>query len=103
MNFLGKLNAWWAIISNIVKCWPVFPTLSMSKNRTHGWLSANGFAGGLASPLMTHGWNGYTLAWTKKTSSRQRATIGDRKSTRLNSSHLVISYAVFCLKKKKKK
>src|SRR5256885_3460599 len=25
---------------------------------------------------------------------------GDRKSTRLNSSHLVISYAVFCLKKK---
>src|SRR5688500_19828447 len=28
--------------------------------------------------------------------------IRDRKSTRLNSSHLVISYAVFCLKKKKK-
>src|SRR2546426_7568195 len=31
-----------------------------------------------------------------------RGTNGDRKSTRLNSSHLVISYAVFCLKKKKK-
>src|SRR2546426_7038134 len=30
-----------------------------------------------------------------------RADDGDRKSTRLNSSHLVISYAVFCLKKKK--
>src|SRR5256885_10451051 len=30
------------------------------------------------------------------------ALLGDRKSTRLNSSHLVISYAVFCLKKKKK-
>src|SRR5256885_10025474 len=29
--------------------------------------------------------------------------VTDRKSTRLNSSHLVISYAVFCLKKKKKK
>src|SRR5438132_4674155 len=28
---------------------------------------------------------------------------GDRKSTRLNSSHTVISYAVFCLKKKKRK
>src|SRR5687768_17803409 len=28
---------------------------------------------------------------------------GDRKSTRLNSSHGYISYAVFCLKKKKKK
>src|SRR5256885_9860313 len=35
---------------------------------------------------------------------RARRRIGgrDRKSTRLNSSHLVISYAVFCLKKKKK-
>src|SRR2546426_6480440 len=38
---------------------------------------------------------------------RRRARRGprgseDRKSTRLNSSHLVISYAVFCLKKKKK-
>src|SRR5438132_9599518 len=29
--------------------------------------------------------------------------LSDRKSTRLNSSHTVISYAVFCLKKKKKK
>src|SRR2546426_7034390 len=32
---------------------------------------------------------------------RASADEGDRKSTRLNSSHLVISYAVFCLKKKK--
>src|SRR2546426_2132964 len=32
-----------------------------------------------------------------------RARFRDRKSTRLNSSHLVISYAVFCLKKKKKR
>src|SRR2546427_3798221 len=32
-----------------------------------------------------------------------RAAKGDRKSTRLNSSHSQISYAVFCLKKKKKK
>src|SRR5476649_2339332 len=30
-------------------------------------------------------------------------TTGDRKSTRLNSSHTVISYAVFCLKKKNKR
>src|SRR5438034_1923396 len=34
---------------------------------------------------------------------RPRRQCGDRKSTRLNSSHTVISYAVFCLKKKKKK
>src|SRR3712207_8629218 len=32
-----------------------------------------------------------------------RIPAGDRKSTRLNSSHANISYAVFCLKKKKKK
>src|SRR6476660_10183397 len=41
------------------------------------------------------------------TAPRQRmrtgATASDRKSTRLNSSHQIISYAVFCLKKKKKK
>src|SRR6266446_8886718 len=37
-----------------------------------------------------HGW-----------SSRRLSAASDRKSTRLNSSHLVISYAVFCLKKKK--
>src|SRR5437773_6148837 len=33
----------------------------------------------------------------------QRLLLRDRKSTRLNSSHITISYAVFCLKKKKKK
>src|SRR5437870_10048146 len=32
-----------------------------------------------------------------------KSTARDRKSTRLNSSHVAISYAVFCLKKKKKK
>src|SRR5437899_9856224 len=36
----------------------------------------------------------------RRAAERQRA---DRKSTRLNSSHLGISYAVFCLKKKKKR
>src|SRR5256885_5725871 len=34
--------------------------------------------------------------------STRGVAVRDRKSTRLNSSHLVISYAVFCLKKKKK-
>src|SRR3712207_7379859 len=33
----------------------------------------------------------------------ERMRVSDRKSTRLNSSHANISYAVFCLKKKKKK
>src|SRR5690606_39613643 len=34
--------------------------------------------------------------------ARRPVRCGDRKSTRLNSSHVKISYAVFCLKKKKK-
>src|SRR5438552_4601218 len=34
---------------------------------------------------------------------RPGGAVRDRKSTRLNSSHQIISYAVFCLKKKKKK
>src|SRR5690554_7763600 len=38
-----------------------------------------------------------------RNSSLQAANQEDRKSTRLNSSHVRISYAVFCLKKKKKK
>src|SRR5215475_15150577 len=37
------------------------------------------------------------------TPSLPRRPLSDRKSTRLNSSHVKISYAVFCLKKKKKK
>src|SRR5947207_4659956 len=40
------------------------------------------------------------FSWIKK---RLQRLGRDRKSTRLNSSHTVISYAVFCLKKKKKK
>src|SRR5438094_4569761 len=36
-------------------------------------------------------------------STQETERVGDRKSTRLNSSHRTISYAVFCLKKKKKK
>src|SRR5690349_23889206 len=41
------------------------------------------------------------LISTSRPPKRERAR--DRKSTRLNSSHVEISYAVFCLKKKKKK
>src|SRR2546426_12312951 len=41
--------------------------------------------------------------WSRSAASAALSTSAwrDRKSTRLNSSHLVISYAVFCLKKKK--
>src|SRR6266849_4642839 len=46
--------------------------------------------GGGAVPFLTH------------SSSARKSARKDRKSTRLNSSHEWISYAVFCLKKKKK-
>src|SRR5438034_5832857 len=39
----------------------------------------------------------------RSAAAREKLRVSDRKSTRLNSSHTVISYAVFCLKKKKKK
>src|SRR5262245_64679222 len=47
-----------------------------------------------------------TVGRQRRPEHRRRARdrdVPDRKSTRLNSSHLGISYAVFCLKKKKKK
>src|SRR5690625_6688132 len=40
---------------------------------------------------------------SKLFSGREERTRGDRKSTRLNSSHVAISYAVFCLKNKKRR
>src|SRR2546430_12507752 len=39
--------------------------------------------------------------FVKRTAKAAELNMGDRKSTRLNSSHSQISYAVFCLKKKK--
>src|SRR5256885_5119042 len=51
------------------------------------------FGGLNRTPLHNVAWNG-DVAMAK--------LLIDRKSTRLNSSHLVISYAVFCLKKKKR-
>src|SRR5687768_18026810 len=51
-------------------------------------------------PLHATGAGKALLAWLP---APRREALLDRKSTRLNSSHGYISYAVFCLKKKKKK
>src|SRR2546422_8480779 len=48
------------------------------------------------------GWGGRGDGAGGSAATRAAAAGGDRKSTRLNSSHGYISYAVFCLKKKKK-
>ena len=52
----------------------------------------------LEKPILT-----IMLGWKQEFKDRKKDGQEDRKSTRLNSSHLVISYAVFCLKKKNKK
>src|SRR5262245_64679578 len=51
---------------------------------------------------VTHGAIGCAIWLNDQAPRSPRALAKDRKSTRLNSSHLGISYAVFCLKKKKK-
>src|SRR5690554_7265409 len=61
---------------------------------------------GLDDLLLTHRlflllWR--VIMWKKEQPKEAKEIIRDRKSTRLNSSHVRISYAVFCLKKKKKK
>src|SRR5690349_22149044 len=62
----------------------------------------------LAADLVQDTFEAAARAWATlrgHAEGRQRAwllgTLADRKSTRLNSSHVEISYAVFCLKKKK--
>src|SRR5438132_1772395 len=47
---------------------------------------------------------GFDVIWSARDVGGEHSSMDtDRKSTRLNSSHTVISYAVFCLKKKKNK
>src|SRR5438552_11444635 len=55
----------------------------------------------LLSARLPQGESGPAVAGTGR--DRETRAGLDRKSTRLNSSHQIISYAVFCLKKKKKK
>src|SRR2546426_9067847 len=69
-------------------------TLIFSTGISPGALGAGGWAmGASGESASSRGWPCFQVGgacWAR-----------DRKSTRLNSSHLVISYAVFCLKKKK--
>src|SRR5437588_2631436 len=63
-----------------------------------------GLLAAVAQPVVSSAWppSGVALAALLLLGLRLWPGIADRKSTRLNSSHTVISYAVFCLKKKKK-
>src|SRR5438552_14258693 len=53
--------------------------------------------------LLQQAWESALRDGYKAAKLPPRSALSDRKSTRLNSSHQIISYAVFCLKKKKKK
>src|SRR5258708_25625100 len=86
---------------------PLFPSAPLSRSIDHR-LSVGAFVHGLEKAVIA------TLADFGIPASTDPAAVGvwtpgehgqpakiDRKSTRLNSSHQIISYAVFCLKKKK--
>src|SRR5438552_4593474 len=62
----------------------------------------NGYGGGGTGARRRRGNHSYERAPPSRQNAR-RAPGSDRKSTRLNSSHQIISYAVFCLKKKNTK
>src|SRR5256885_7968612 len=72
----------------------LFPYTTLFRSRSPGWLAAphDGQAAASAPPHCAQNLRPVRFSTWQ---------FGDRKSTRLNSSHLVISYAVFCLKKKK--
>src|SRR5207302_10209966 len=102
-----------SITSFLFLCHPVPPTPTNSPLSLHDALpiSVDGRAGGVPDPARRqHGAisGAITADVAGRSSGRGRAWRGrmsslDRKSTRLNSSHVKISYAVFCLKKKKTK
>src|SRR5438552_4812070 len=81
----------------------LFPYTTLFRSRTRG----RGRRGPVAARPSRGPAAGRCL-WTQSPHKRERAPNPaqgrqDRKSTRRNSSHQIISYAVFCLKKKKKK
>src|SRR5205807_1861687 len=75
------------------------PSLSPSRRASAPWLGPRLLARRAGGPLPAVA---APRAWRPPAAARPGVLQQDRKSTRLNSSHLVISYAVFCLKKKKK-
>src|SRR5215469_238418 len=70
---------------------------TIAQNAAGGWTMTNHTSAAINSKPR----NALSGCWPGKTSGAP--VMRDRKSTRLNSSHVEISYAVFCLKKKKKK
>src|SRR5438132_2520715 len=79
-----------------------YTTLFRSYSPMQAGLLTDSFTAARVSALAQDDWRRRAVEFQEPNLSRNLA-LRDRKSTRLNSSHTVISYAVFCLKKKKKK
>src|SRR2546430_9279674 len=77
----------------------LFPYTTLFRSSTLRGTSNRALPSGEDSASATKSPRGVAHGQTR--TSPMPAGIGDRKSTRLNSSHSQISYAVFCLKKKK--
>src|SRR5690606_41348760 len=76
---------------------PIYPILSAIAILVIGWIIALLVSAGVKKLLQKLGTNTHLNTATGHHSNVESI---DRKSTRLNSSHVKISYAVFCLKKK---
>src|SRR5438132_8592663 len=77
----------------------LFPYTTLFRSRLTGGRGTPRFAGRAQVNVFVHHRAGLC---DQQREREELAQSRDRKSTRLNSSHTVISYAVFCLKKKKK-
>src|SRR5258705_7422603 len=77
----------------------LFPYTTLFRSNFTGFSTINFFSRNLDNLLIGRVWGAQQLGLYSRA---YQLMMLDRKSTRLNSSHLGISYAVFCLKKKKK-
>src|SRR5437660_8832559 len=81
------------------------PRSTLFPSRRSSDLSAEGCCGLITShksPALLSAWGAPVTNQPNRCRNALHLLLLDRKSTRLNSSHVAISYAVFCLKKKKK-
>src|SRR5256885_9548089 len=81
----------------------LFPYTTLFRSHAHQAQDRAGFGAFTPAAGALSSGGEFTTRYRPGEVSGFERLIGDRKSTRLNSSHLVISYAVFCLKKKKNK
>src|SRR5699024_11462362 len=85
-----------------ISCFPPVEYRSRDRQSHNYWHDPSLAQRDNAPPVLlsAYGSRTHLRAGADKSALHQTARLADRKSTRLNSSHVSISYAVFCLKKK---